>query len=479
MNILINTNSLLTAAMLEKYLLRHSMKARVEAVGPLDPARAGMEVAIYFAENLSTVPLIEFLQKAEGSSPFVKKMLFAKSEEAALFGSEIRALFDEVVDLPVNVAVLVEKLTALCPQTARAAMAAPGEAPALLPAVPPVPPPREETPVKPIVTAYNYTLGDLAAQSGPGEPEDPYAGLMVPGSSNTPASQEAQILSALPEPETAPLPAAGELSDSAASEAPPSETTQILSPLPGPDSAPLPAAGEPLPPAAPATPAAMPVPESSPPPAAQKKQRPAKTGSGKAKPQGLKRVFSVAGKVLTALMLVLVLMMILLVVSSRRNKESPWIFGYTYYVVYTGSMKGTQPDSFDAGSLIIVKKIDPAQVEVGDIITFNRANEDAKLTTHRVMKISTDANGKRSFITKGDANAGPDDAPVTQDIVRGVVVGSVQKLGKFILFAQTKAGMLYFVYIPAGAIVLYEVFVFTNDWFARKKAKGQPGGSPG
>jgi len=443
MNIIININNLLTAPMLEKYLLRHSLKTRVEAVGPLDPALAGMDVAIYFAENIAAVPLIEFLQKAEGSSPFVKKMLFAKTEEISLIAGEIRSLFDEVVTLPVNAAALVEKLTRLCPHEARSAMAGSPEEPPAATAPPP-----EESPVKPIITAHSYTLDNLDERPASTLASDPYADLKVPQAPSPPLAETTTIL-----PPFEPLPAA--LYPSPA--------------LAGTDSVAVPAvdANQGVHPLFPAQDAA--------PPAAREPSR-GKTKNGKLKPRGFKRVLAVAGKILTALMLVLVLSMILLIVNSRKNKDSPWMFGYTYYVVYTGSMKGTNPDSFDAGSLIFVKKANPAEIAVGDIITFDRSDKDAKLTTHRVVKITSDAKGKRVFTTKGDANAAPDDAAVPENIVRGVVAKSVPKLGNLILFAQTKTGMLYFVYVPAGAIVLYEVYVFGGDYFRRKKTKGSPDG---
>jgi len=456
MNIIININNLLTAAMLEKYLLRHSLRAHVEQSGPLDPALPGMDAAIYFADNISAVPLIEFLQKAEGSSPFVKKLLFVKKEDAALFGAEITGQFDEVVCLPVNAAALVQKLALLCPHAAKAAMQANGEE-----ILPPAPSPRQlptdKAPVQPMAAGHSYTLDDLA-QSGEFEDEDPYAGLAVP----RPAAP-----AGVPGEDTE-TPAAA---DEPLADGPPASSEPVFDTQPAASTQPLSAPAAAQPAAEPDLPARQ--------NAAAAAAKSSKAKTVRVKPCGLKRALSVAGKALTALMLLLVLFMALLVVGSRKNRESPSIFGYQYYVVYTGSMKGTNPDSFDAGSLIFVKKADPAKIRVGDIITFNRSGEDAKLTTHRVVNIAKDAKGKLIFTTKGDANAGPDDAAVPQSIVKGVVVGSVPKIGKFIVFAQTKAGMVYFVYVPAGAIVLYEIYVFAYDRSVRKKSKDEPVGGSG
>ena len=58
------------------------------------------------------------------------------------------------------------------------------------------------------------------------------------------------------------------------------------------------------------------------------------------------------------------------------------VLGLTPYAVLSGSMEPT----YRVGSLIYVKKTDPADVQVGDPITFV-VNEDLMVATHRVVDI--------------------------------------------------------------------------------------------
>jgi signal peptidase len=67
---------------------------------------------------------------------------------------------------------------------------------------------------------------------------------------------------------------------------------------------------------------------------------------------------------------------------------------YKILIVTSGSMSPT----FDPGDLIVVTKIDPENVKVGDIVTFQ--TKEKGILTHRVVEIKTDG----EIVTKGDAN---------------------------------------------------------------------------
>lgn len=72
----------------------------------------------------------------------------------------------------------------------------------------------------------------------------------------------------------------------------------------------------------------------------------------------------------------------------------PRFFGYQPYMVVSASMQ----QSFPVGSLIFVKDATPAEIRVGDPITFRSGT----LTiTHRVVAID---NENQVFTTKGDNN---------------------------------------------------------------------------
>ncbi|MEW6180659.1 MAG: signal peptidase I [Chloroflexota bacterium] len=96
------------------------------------------------------------------------------------------------------------------------------------------------------------------------------------------------------------------------------------------------------------------------------------------------------------------------------------LFGVRPYVVSGYSMKPT----FVAGDLVIITRVDPAEVQVGDVIQFRRANS---YIVHRVIEIREE-NGRRVFITQGDNNNVADE-PVPQEIVEGKVIRYIPQVG--------------------------------------------------
>ena len=82
------------------------------------------------------------------------------------------------------------------------------------------------------------------------------------------------------------------------------------------------------------------------------------------------------GKIVNAVSVLVIIasVVVLLSVVLTKSGEAPSVFGFSMFRVMTGSMEPTiRTDSF-----IIVKKMDPAQIEVGDITvsyTHLRAHE--------------------------------------------------------------------------------------------------------
>ena len=101
--------------------------------------------------------------------------------------------------------------------------------------------------------------------------------------------------------------------------------------------------------------------------------------------------------IVTGVVLVLAALMLVAFAGVR-------LFGLTPYAVLSGSMEPEYP----TGSLIYVRDVDPADVAVGDAITFEL--ESGALVTHEVYEIDSDA---RAFRTQGIANidAGGGDRP--------------------------------------------------------------------
>ncbi len=99
---------------------------------------------------------------------------------------------------------------------------------------------------------------------------------------------------------------------------------------------------------------------------------------------------------------------------SVFNKKYSDFFGYSFFVIKTGSMSGT----LEIDDCIIVK-ITP-DVNENDIISYL---EDNSVITHRLIQVTED-----NYITQGDANTGKD-KPISKSSVIGKVVKIIPRFG--------------------------------------------------
>ncbi|HPU02174.1 MAG TPA: signal peptidase I [Bacillota bacterium] len=158
----------------------------------------------------------------------------------------------------------------------------------------------------------------------------------------------------------------------------------------------------------------------------------------------------VLGNAVFYLLLLTMAVLLFFLFQSRLAGGAPQIFGHQVYIVYGGSMSPT----FEAGSVVIVQPVDPADIKVGDIITFGE--EGSVYTTHRVTQVH-DSGSNLSFTTRGDANEVEDPGVVAADEVRGRVVAAVPYLGYMLDFVRSKNGLLFLIIIPGLVIIVLEV----------------------
>ena len=124
------------------------------------------------------------------------------------------------------------------------------------------------------------------------------------------------------------------------------------------------------------------------------------------------KVFSkICGLLSTLILLVLLALAVILVV--------PAVLGYTELAVLTGSMEPTLP----VGSLIYIQETDPAQLQVGDVVTYQL--EGDTMVTHRVVENTPAEN---YLVTQGDANQDPD-GEITYDRIMGKMAFHLPYLG--------------------------------------------------
>ena len=169
------------------------------------------------------------------------------------------------------------------------------------------------------------------------------------------------------------------------------------------------------------------------------------------------------------MVLLAVTMMIFTVISCTTfNRNDRSLFNYKMYIVNSDSMAATD---FNAGSLIFVKEVDPSTLKEGDIITFMSQDTDSfgETITHKIRRVTTDAEGKPGFVTYGTTTGVDDETIVTYPYVLGQYQGHVPGLGTFFNFLKTTPGYFVCIFTPFMLIILYEGVKFFNLFRRYKK----------
>lgn len=140
-------------------------------------------------------------------------------------------------------------------------------------------------------------------------------------------------------------------------------------------------------------------------------------------------------------------------ITTPKGKV-PALFGVSMLTVLTGSMAPALPE----GSLILVRETAPAQIRVGDIITFytSIAGYDGVVNTHRVTAVS-ERDGALSFRTQGDANPLEDNSAVSAEQVVGRVFFQSLLLGIIVSFLRQPVVFLLIILVPLLVVVIRSI----------------------
>jgi signal peptidase I len=160
--------------------------------------------------------------------------------------------------------------------------------------------------------------------------------------------------------------------------------------------------------------------------------------------------------------LLAVFMMIFTVISvTTFNRNDRDLFGYKMYIVNSDSMAATD---FKAGALILVKEIDPSTLKEGDIITFMSQDPDSfgETVTHKIRRLTTDAEGNPAFVTYGTTTGVDDETVVTYPYILGQYQKQIPGLGIFFNFLKTTPGYFVCIFTPFMLIIIYEGVKFFN-----------------
>lgn len=163
-----------------------------------------------------------------------------------------------------------------------------------------------------------------------------------------------------------------------------------------------------------------------------------------------KKVFLQIINILSVVIIALALFVLLSVVLTRRG-DTPNVLGFSAFRVVSGSMR----PELQEDDLIVIKRVAPDKIEVGDIISFYSPDPELRgaVNTHRVAAVAEEG-GQYVFTTKGDANMIEDKYGVRGDEVLGKVVLVSALLGKLSRLAANPLVFIPLILVPLLAILL-------------------------
>ena len=171
----------------------------------------------------------------------------------------------------------------------------------------------------------------------------------------------------------------------------------------------------------------------------------------------MKKTLNVIKNVVVWLMVILaVFMMIFTVVSVNTfDRSDRSLFGFKAFIVLSDSMSKTD---FSAGDLVLIEEVDPSTLKEGDIISYTSQNSAnyGETVTHKIRKMTTDANGEPGFITYGTTTDTDDETVVTYPYVLGQYKTHIPKVGKFFQFLKTTPGYIVCILIPFLLLILIQ-----------------------
>lgn len=149
------------------------------------------------------------------------------------------------------------------------------------------------------------------------------------------------------------------------------------------------------------------------------------------------------------------MMIFTLVTVLTCNQTERSLFGYKGFIVRSDSMSATD---FNAGDLILVKEVDPATLQEGDIISFVSSNSESfgEVATHKIRKITEDENGNPAFVTYGTTTDTDDESLVAYESVLGKYVKTLPSAGRLFAFIKTTPGYIVCIFLPFLILIIIQ-----------------------
>ncbi len=157
-------------------------------------------------------------------------------------------------------------------------------------------------------------------------------------------------------------------------------------------------------------------------------------------------------KILKGIVTIFLLMVLCLVIFQKVTGNKVTIGDVYIFQIVTGSMA----PEYKVGDVIVVKKENPANLKVGDDVTYLGQFDNFKdlIITHRIINVRQE-DGKYYFVTKGIANTF-EDPEISQDVIYGKMFYHTI-LFSFVGRLMTNVFVYYFLFVVVAISVSYEV----------------------
>ena len=120
-------------------------------------------------------------------------------------------------------------------------------------------------------------------------------------------------------------------------------------------------------------------------------------------------------------------------------------------------MSGSMEPALGVGDVIISTRVSPAEVRVGDIVTFSDPEGTGKLITHRVRRVHI-AEGTAHLVTKGDNTNAVERWDIAASGSMGRVEFRVPLLGFLVFWLNGPLGRFGLIVIPALLLAAFELW---------------------
>ena len=171
-------------------------------------------------------------------------------------------------------------------------------------------------------------------------------------------------------------------------------------------------------------------------------------------------------KIIKTIVMIFFIACFAIILIQRIRGNVPTLFKRSIFIVVTDSMT----PQYNPGDVIVVKIVDPATINNGDVITYYGREGDLadKIITHKVVKDPYEEDGVWHFQTQGIKKGAVLDPEITEEDVIGVVT---YKMVVISFLYNVLTNIYGFIFIVAVPMILFMVLQVMNLKNKVKEAK--------